>query len=301
MSVFNFHYSKPPKALELNWDLNKPIGDNETGFDGIEDVRYRTEAWDFMVAGGALYNNLDYSFTSEHEDGSFVIVPGQPCGGGVELRNQLKFLKEVFNEIDFIHMKPTNSLIENSSHDFSSVRMLAEEEKQYLLYINNTRSGESNYSLRYSGQISAPVSGKYWFYSTSDDGVRLNIDGNSLISNWTNHGATKDSAMIKLEAGEKYPFELSYFQATGGATLSLDWKIPGMNAEPIPVSAFSSAKSSIPGLWAEKFDDIELQNKIAERVVTKIDATGISLDSSNSLISSEISITLPKEIIPVNG
>ena len=39
------------------------IGDDETGFDGTENKPYRREAWEFMLAGGALYNNLDYSFS----------------------------------------------------------------------------------------------------------------------------------------------------------------------------------------------------------------------------------------------
>ena len=60
VSVFNFHYAKPPETVEMNFGLNKPIGDNETGFSGIGDAHYRTEGWDFLTAGGALYNNLDY-------------------------------------------------------------------------------------------------------------------------------------------------------------------------------------------------------------------------------------------------
>jgi hypothetical protein len=66
VSIFNFHYAKPPVTVGMNYGLNKVIGDNETGFNGISDVQYRTEAWDFIVAGGALFNNLDYSFTADH-------------------------------------------------------------------------------------------------------------------------------------------------------------------------------------------------------------------------------------------
>jgi hypothetical protein len=99
VSIFNFHYAKPPVTVEMNYGLNKPIGDNETGFRGIEDAHYRTEGWDFLTAGGALYNNLDYSFTAENEDGSFVVAPGQPGGGGEKLRSQLSKLKAVFGEI----------------------------------------------------------------------------------------------------------------------------------------------------------------------------------------------------------
>ena len=47
----------------MNYGLNKLIGENETGFRGHDDVLYRTEGWDFLLAGGGLYNNLDYSFS----------------------------------------------------------------------------------------------------------------------------------------------------------------------------------------------------------------------------------------------
>jgi hypothetical protein len=142
VSIFNFHYAKPPVTVEMNYELNKPIGDNETGFNGIEDVKYRTEGWDFLTAGGALFNNLDYSFTAENEDGSFVVAPGQPGGGGVTLRNQLKLLKDVFGKLDFIRMKPSNHLLKTIPEGSTTVRILAEEGRQYLLYLNNSKQSD---------------------------------------------------------------------------------------------------------------------------------------------------------------
>jgi hypothetical protein len=140
VSIFNFHYAKPPVTVEMNYGLNKPIGDNETGFNGIEDVHYRTEAWDFIAAGGALFNNLDYSFTTGNEDGSFVVAPDQPGGGGTTLRNQLKTLKNIFGEFDFLKMKPSNYLLKDSISGNATVRILAEEGEQYLLYLNNSKA-----------------------------------------------------------------------------------------------------------------------------------------------------------------
>jgi hypothetical protein len=136
VSIFNFHYAKPPVTVEMNYDLNRVIGDNETGFNGIEDIQYRTEAWDFLVAGGALFNNLDYSFTADHEDGSFTVAPGQPGGGGSALREQLRFLKQVFDELDFLSMKPQNKLLQGTYQGAATARVLAREGKQYLIYIN---------------------------------------------------------------------------------------------------------------------------------------------------------------------
>lgn len=142
VSIFNFHYAKPPVTVKMNYGLNRPIGDNETGFNGIEDFKYRTEGWDFMTAGGAIYNNLDYSFTAENEDGSFVVAPGQPGGGGATLRHQLEILKNVFDELDFIHMKPSNHLLGATPYRNSTVRILAEEGQQYLVYLNNSKAGK---------------------------------------------------------------------------------------------------------------------------------------------------------------
>src|SRR5262249_14624673 len=66
VSILNFHYCYPPDTVGMNYGLNRVIGENETGFRGKQDVLYRTEGWDFVIAGGGLYNNLDYSFTAKH-------------------------------------------------------------------------------------------------------------------------------------------------------------------------------------------------------------------------------------------
>jgi hypothetical protein len=136
ISIFNFHYAKPPLTVGMNYGLNKVIGDNETGFNGIEDVNYRTEAWNFMVAGGGLFNNLDYSFTVDHENGSFKVQPKQPGGGGPDLRNQFRILKNVLDEFDLIHMTPDDSIVKIAGNEFRA-RVLSWKGKQYLIYVTD--------------------------------------------------------------------------------------------------------------------------------------------------------------------
>src|SRR5258706_5879569 len=70
VSIFNYHYATPPDTIEQNYKLNKVFSDDETGFRGREDVHYRTEAWEFVIAGGASYDNPHYSFTPGHPDGT---------------------------------------------------------------------------------------------------------------------------------------------------------------------------------------------------------------------------------------
>lgn len=146
VSIFNFHYARPPRAVGQNYSLNRPIGMNETGFDGSDDAIYRIQAWDFLVAGGALYNNLDYSFAVGFEDGTFEPPATTPGGGSAELRKQLGYLKRVFEDVDFVKMRPLESV---SSHG----RCLGLAGEQYLCYAHygELRSG---YRPRYAVEAS---------------------------------------------------------------------------------------------------------------------------------------------------
>lgn len=134
VSIFNFHYASPPKAVGENYALNKVIGDNETGFKGTADTHYRMEAWEFLLAGGGLYNNLDYSFTVGHEDGSFQYPDKQPGGGNRGFRDQMKVLKDFLYGFDFVRMKPDAATLKKSSSDKTRVTLLSEPGKQYALY-----------------------------------------------------------------------------------------------------------------------------------------------------------------------
>ena len=47
-----------------------------------------------------------------------------------------------------------------------------------------------NFSVRWSGEVMAPVTGTYTFTTASDEGVRLYLDGQLLIDNWIDHTLT---------------------------------------------------------------------------------------------------------------
>ena len=53
---------------------------------------------DFIVAGGAIFDHLDYSFTTDHEDRTAIIVDPTPGGGGITIRRQFQILEAVHRE-----------------------------------------------------------------------------------------------------------------------------------------------------------------------------------------------------------
>jgi hypothetical protein len=147
VSIFNFHYAKPPNTVAENYQWNKVLADDETGFAaGDERVKpYRVEGWDFLLAGGGIFDNLDYSFTVGHEDGTAAI--NAPGGGGPELRGQLRILKEFIESFDFVRMKPDDSVIKNALPKGIVTRTLCEPGRACAIYVTGNGMTELTVEL----------------------------------------------------------------------------------------------------------------------------------------------------------
>ncbi|MFZ0281010.1 MAG: cellulase family glycosylhydrolase, partial [Bacteroidales bacterium] len=137
VSIYNFHYARPPVTVAMNYHLNMPLGDNETGFAGIRDATYRMEAWNFILAGGALFNHLDYSFTTDNEDGTNVVMKGEPGGGSKTLRNQFRILMDFMQSLNYVNMKPVGTgLLRVTGQENTAFQGLMEENKVIALYFS---------------------------------------------------------------------------------------------------------------------------------------------------------------------
>lgn len=148
VSIFNFHYSYPPTCVEQNFALNKVIGENETGFKGTTDAHYRHEAWEFLLAGGGLFNSLDYSFTVGHEDGTFVYPATQPGGGNRDYLQQLRVLKQFLESFDFIRMKPDRSILATALPKDVHCQILTDRDRQHAIYVQGAKRIDLSLKLR---------------------------------------------------------------------------------------------------------------------------------------------------------
>lgn len=137
ISIYNFHYASPPNAVGMNRHLPCAMGDNETGFRGTNDLPYRVEAWNFLLAGGALFNHLDYSFTADHENGTYAHYPAtQPGGGNRHLRRQFRILRLFMEDMNFLAMKPDASAVTLTAGDGLRVQALIEPGRTYAAYVS---------------------------------------------------------------------------------------------------------------------------------------------------------------------
>jgi len=98
---------------------------------------------------------------------------------------------------------------------------------------------DDNYSERWTGFVHAPQTGDWTFYTVSNDGVRLWVDGDQVIDHWNQHTATEDSAVVRLDAGW-HPIRLEHFQQDGTAVIRLSFSGPGQGKVIVPSTHLST-------------------------------------------------------------
>jgi hypothetical protein len=56
--------------------------------------------------------------------------------------------------------------------------------------------GADSFSVRWKGFVRAERWESHTFYTVSDDGIRLKVDGRVVVENWTRHGPTENRGTI---------------------------------------------------------------------------------------------------------
>ena len=143
VSVVNFHYAYP-EAVTWNYNVGKAISYDETGFLGRDDDAYRREAWNFMMAGGSVFDQLDYSFSPGHEDGMDAEANG-PGGGSAALRRQLRVLSEFLRGFSLVDLRPDARVVKHASGVVAHA--MSNPGREYGVYLDGSGSSEVTLEL----------------------------------------------------------------------------------------------------------------------------------------------------------
>ncbi len=81
--------------------------------------------------------------------------------------------------------------------------------------------GNDHFGLLAHAEVEVPTAGPHRLRVTSDDGVRVLVNGRIVIERWDHHASMRDEVVVELEAGV-VPVKVEYFQITGGAALLLE-------------------------------------------------------------------------------
>ena len=138
------------------------------------------------------------------------------------------------------------------------------------------------YSVRWTGKLKAPATGKFKIGVDGNDGYRIYIDGKLVVDNWTK--LTKQAILkdFAFEKGRSYDIRVEYYEPAGNAFFSLVWNAGVKNTEAsdisnaVKVAAQSDVAVVVVGIEEGEFRDrayLSLPGR-QEELINRIAATG---------------------------
>ena len=124
--------------------------------------------------------------------------------------------------------------------DFSKLR--ARQEGRVKGFDLSVRQREENFGIVYYGSIQIDQGGDYTFYTNSDDGSMLYIDGKLVVDNDGVHAPQERSGKVSLRAG-RHDIEVRFFERTIGQVLEVRYASAEINKQRIPESKLYWADS----------------------------------------------------------
>jgi len=132
-------------------------------------------------------------------------------------------------------------------------------------------AGVNNFAIRFSRTISMGTAGDYKFTTTTDDGVRLWVDGQLLIDRWIDQAPTSYGA-TKFLAASSHDLRLDYYENGGGAFAAIKWELVGTGCAAGPLATPSDR-------WKlEIFDNKALSGSAVEQRYDAVGGGGFTFD-----------------------
>jgi len=133
----------------------------------------------------------------------------------------------------------------NMGEELSDFPTIAADKKPTLTKIDKTINFDSTdegfngtdmvdqFYVRWTGVVKIEKDGKYKFYTNSDDGSRVFIDGKQVVDNGGNHGMEEKEGEVELKAGN-HDLKVEFYENNGGAGCQFSWETSGVAKEIVP-------------------------------------------------------------------
>ncbi|WPP50840.1 alkaline phosphatase family protein [Catalinimonas niigatensis] len=107
--------------------------------------------------------------------------------------------------------------------------------RKYQFRVDDINEKKDQFAIRFTSFLKIDTAGEYRFYTSSDDGSKLFIEGEEIVNNDGGHGVIERMGSVELTAGF-YEINVEYFNEGGGGWLDVYYKGPGITKQIIPAN-----------------------------------------------------------------
>jgi len=251
VSIFNFH-GPPTKVVAENYHLGRVISYDEALGTGSE-ASFRTGGWDFLFAGGGVFDFTDYSFGGDDPVGSQP--PNQSWIGvsGPALRAQIGVLSRFVSDLPVARMRPADDAIA-AGPTVGTARVLAKPGELYAAYLNALGSAAHTESItlrvpggRYLVRWVDPITGHVTQRSDAlgrDGTLRLtspSFTDDAVVLVTRGHGAPAH-AHASSKPGRAHVARLPSIRLLRTTSTSHPFNTPGLDVEPVQLEQHGYAE-----------------------------------------------------------
>ncbi len=209
------------KRIDLSWTDNS---DNETGF---EIYRANSSSGPYLTIAITSANKTSYIDSSLNAATTYYYrIRAIGKYGESAFNDANNSLKYSYYEGSYAALPDFNALTPKKTGDINNFDISVADAQDY-------------FAFKFDGIIRVPVDGNYTFYTTSDDGSKLYINGTSesnlVVNNDGLHGTVEASGNIFLTAGA-HSIRVAFFEAAGDQVLKVAYQGPGIAKQLIPDS-----------------------------------------------------------------
>jgi beta-glucosidase len=138
------------------------------------------------------------------------------------------------------------------------------------------------YSIKWTGKLKSPATGKYKIGLEGNDGYRLYINNKLLIDNWQKQTYRTLMSDFSFEKDKQYDIRIEFYEPSGNGAIKLLWNAPLKNDSQKKISdAIAIAKQSDIAIITVGIQEGEFQDRAMlslpgkqEELIQKVAATG---------------------------
>jgi hypothetical protein len=101
------------------------------------------------------------------------------------------------------------------------------------------------FSVRWTGYIQPLFTEQYTIYINSDDGMRVYIGGQTVVSDWSDHPLRERWGTIDVNRCQLYPITVEYYEDTGSAVAEMEWSSASQPRGAVPLQNLYPGQNSV--------------------------------------------------------